>query len=375
FSVKPGSAYRICEVLQAGWVNSDPSDASKCKTTEVAVSGTPQSLVLGNYNTATFTVRKDFSDNSQAGVTVSLACTGSPGGTVINVDTTASEANPASFTVNGFGTTTGTTCTATETAVPAGYTSSGTCTASLADGECTIVNTLNVVPPAPPAPPAPPVNTATFTVRKDFSDDNPASVPIRLSCTSGTVAANDATASEADTADFTVFGFTGSPSCTATEDPVPDGYTSSGPCNASLTAGTGSCTITNTADTAEVVRVPRVRPVSSVRRRALVAGEFLRLSGTAPDGCDPILDIDGESRGRVDTARDGTFDISYRTTDLAAGRHVATVVCSSRNATLLSKVFWVAAPISNSSIVLVALASLLVLFAIGWVGFRTLAGN
>jgi iron complex outermembrane receptor protein len=39
------------------------------------------------------------------------------------------------------------------------------------------------------------------------------------------------------------------------------------------------------------------------------------------------------------------------------------------------KTFWVAAPISSSNILFVALASLLVLFAIGWVALRTLAGT
>ena len=71
----------------------------------------------------------------------------------------------------------------------------------------------------------------------------------------GTVATNP-TDAEAVPAVFTVTGFTGNPSCTATESPIPQGYASSGVCSANLIpsttvstlqpAGIASCTITNT---------------------------------------------------------------------------------------------------------------------------------
>ena len=96
---------------------------------------------------ATVEVKKDFSDDNTASVTVALVCTS---GTVVNDDTTASEADPANFTVNGF--TVGATCTATET-VPAGYTANQTACAGVAitpggTPSCTIVNTLNAAKPA-----------------------------------------------------------------------------------------------------------------------------------------------------------------------------------------------------------------------------------
>ena len=59
----------------------------------------------------------------------------------------------ASFTVNKF-TSNSTNCTATESGAPAGYTSSASCSASIAAGGCTITNTL--IPPPPPPPPPPP---------------------------------------------------------------------------------------------------------------------------------------------------------------------------------------------------------------------------
>jgi hypothetical protein len=307
-------------------------------------------------NTATFTVLKDFTDNNPAGVGVNVVC---DSGSVSVIDPTASEASPASFGVSAFGSAAGTTCRATETSVPNGYSSSGSCSATLASGSCTITNTLN---------------TASFVVTKDFTDGNPADVPIGLTCTSGSIVDTDPTASVSDPANFTVLGFSSiaPTSCTATETAVPASYSSSGPCTATLIAG--SCGITNTP-VVQVAGLSTVRLISSVQRRALVAGEFVRLSGKDPGNCGPVLRIDGLSTGPVSTSRDGTFDLSVGTRDLAAGRHVAEVVCTKRDATLVRKTFWIAAPISSSNILFVAMAALLVLFAIGWVALRSIAGG
>jgi hypothetical protein len=282
--------------------------------------------IVNSLNSDTFTVAKDFSDDSSAAVNVSLSCTS---GSVTTNDATATEVPPdtADFTVNGFSG--DPTCTATETPIPAGYSSSGTCSALLSVGTCTIVN--NLIPPetgtiivcketTPDASPqsftfstsyspnfnlsdgqcdnsgplttgtysvsetipggwtltsatcdnSSPINAIdlgpsetitctfnntlnsdTFTVAKDFSDNSSAAVNVSLSCTSGSVTTNDATATEvpADTADFTVNGFSGDPTCTATETPIPAGYSSSGTCSALLSVGT--CTITNTLNPPE----------------------------------------------------------------------------------------------------------------------------
>jgi hypothetical protein len=112
-----------------------------------------------------------------------------------------------------------------------------------------------------------------------------------------------------------------------------------------------------------------------VRRRAYIAGESVRLAGRAPDGCDPILRIDDQFVASVTTDRARNFDIGAETRDLASGRHVAEIFCTRPSALLMSKTFWIAAPVGSSFIVFVALMSLLVLIAIGWVVVRTLMGT
>jgi hypothetical protein len=192
------------------------------------------SLVSGGQCTITntlrshqFTVKKDFIPNSGASVNVSLGCTS---GQVSPASASASEASPAVFTVTGY--VGDPACTATESPIPAGYDSSETCGASLVSGgQCTITNTLR---------------SHQFTVKKDFVPDSEASVSVSLGCTSGQVSPASASASEGSPAVFTVTGYVGNPTCTATESPIPTGYDSSGTCAASLVSG-GECTITNTS--------------------------------------------------------------------------------------------------------------------------------
>ena len=193
-----------------------------------------------NIEVATIHVVKDFSDNNAADVTISLACTS--GATVTMDDNTASEADAADFTISDFPA--GTTCTATET-VPAGYVEDETdcLNVSIAANTvivCTITNDT----------------TATFNVSKDFSDNNIANVTVALTCTSGTVTVDDATANEGgpDTADFTITAFAAGTTCTATET-VPAGYTSNEATTClnvaiAITGGPFSCTITNSLNAA-----------------------------------------------------------------------------------------------------------------------------
>ena len=102
---------------------------------------------------APFTVAKNFSDDSPAGVTMSLTCTS---GVVTPLTAIATEAIPASFTVSGF--LGAPTCTATE-AVPPGYTANQTGCAGvpLTTGACTIVNSaipgsISIVQTTVPSP-------------------------------------------------------------------------------------------------------------------------------------------------------------------------------------------------------------------------------
>ena len=179
-----------------------------------------------------FTVQKDFQPDALGSVTVSLSCAS---GIVAPASAPASEATPANFTVTGF--TGNPNCTATEAAVPPGYDSSGTCSASLNTGICQIVNVLR---------------TANITVNKDFSDNNMSNVAIAVACTSGTVTVSDNTASESDSANILVTGFNLGTTCTATEV-VPNGYTANqtGCATIAITpGGNHSCTIINTLNQA-----------------------------------------------------------------------------------------------------------------------------
>ena len=61
FTLKPGASYRICEVLQANWQNSDPGPSATgiCKTTGTLRSGTPATgLLFGNYQNVSIPVYK-----------------------------------------------------------------------------------------------------------------------------------------------------------------------------------------------------------------------------------------------------------------------------------------------------------------------------
>jgi hypothetical protein len=181
-----------------------------------------------------FRVLKDFVPDSGASVTVSLSCTA---GTASPSSAPASEASPAVFTVSGVSSNVN--CTATESPIPDGYISTGTCVAALLMvGQCTVVNTERV---------------ATFDVEKDFFPDSGADVSVGLVCTSGSVTDVDTTASEADPANFTVTAFNVGATCTATET-VPGGYSADESDCVSRTITDGmltTCAIVNTeaADT------------------------------------------------------------------------------------------------------------------------------
>ena len=181
--------------------------------------------------TKTFTVNKNFSDNSLASVTVAVSCTsGTP-----SASGTVSHASPRTFTITGFAA--GATCTATET-VPSGYTANqagcaGVAIANSGTASCTITNTLN---------------SATLTVNKNFSDNSAASVTVSVTCTNGGSASPaSGTVTHAAPRTFTITSFSSGATCTATET-LPNGYTNSTGCSnvAIANGGTPSCTITNT---------------------------------------------------------------------------------------------------------------------------------
>jgi hypothetical protein len=126
---------------------------------------------------------------------------------------------------------------------------------------------------------------------------------------------------------------------------------------------------------------PKVAPAVAVRDvlteipRAFVAGDPLRIGGAIPPGCDPYLVIDGQRQPSVPPTANDTFNLGVATSTLPAGRHVASVSCTQPAAEVARTVFWVAAAQTSSNIFFVVIASLLVVFAVGWVILRTLAGS
>ena len=161
---------------------------------------------------------------------------------------------------------------------------------------CTIVNTLN---------------TATFNVNKDFSDNNPADVTVTLVCDSGLATPTDPTASESNDANFTVTGFTGDPNCTATELPVL-GYSSSLQCSAALSAG--SCTIVNTLNSGvfQVVKdFSDNNPADVIVTVTCTSGVAIPTDPTASESDPADFTINGFTPGASCTATEPVVPVGY----------------------------------------------------------------
>ena len=188
-----------------------------------------------------FTVVKDFSDDSDASVTVTLTCgeiatiSGSSGSSHEGSGE-ATEGAPAEFSVTDVGQG-DPTCTASEDPDDTiGYTVSGSCITGVpvSAATCTLTNTSTASTPA------------TFTVYKNWTNADGPAVIVTLECSSGTVSAPQ-TADNGAPATFTVTGAQAGATCTASEGPMP-GLTVAGTCSTPTVVGTtpASCTITNT---------------------------------------------------------------------------------------------------------------------------------
>lgn len=201
-------------------------------STDVTLTNVVPMTFAGCAGAATITVSKDFLPDSAASVDVDLTCTS---GTVVATPLSASEAEPAVFTLAGADP--GTTCTATET-VPTGYTADqSNCVDVPVGGSCVITNALNA---------------NAIVVHKDFVPDVDASVSVSLLCTSGAPLATPLDASESAPAVFEINGADPGVTCTATEI-VPFGYTADQSDCIDVPLG-GSCTIFNSRDS--VVAIP-----------------------------------------------------------------------------------------------------------------------
>jgi hypothetical protein len=215
------------EVVPAGY----DADQTDCVSVALLADGT--CTIANSLRTAEFTVTKEYSDDNTDPVSVSLDCSD---GAVTASPLDAAPGAPAIFEVTGYEG--DPTCIATEV-VPAGYDADQTdCddVALVADGACTIVNTLR---------------TAQFTVEKFYSDDNTDPVSVSLACSDGTVTASPLDAAPGSPAMFEVTGYEGEPTCTATEE-VPSGYDADqADCVDVGLLVPGACAITNTLRSAE----------------------------------------------------------------------------------------------------------------------------
>ena len=251
---------------------------------------------------ATITVHKDFVPDSASGVvTVSVTCT--LGGTASPSSGTVTESLPRTFAISGFALSS--VCTATEGTAPAGYIANETAclvvtvTAGTA-ADCTITNAQT---------------SAAFTVAKDFLPDSALGVTVSLSCspTGGTTVPPAGIATEAMPASFTVVGYTGNPTCTATETPIPPGYSSTGTCTALLSAGT--CTITNTQNTATFTVSKDFVPDSPLAVAVVVTctngGVAVPTAGPATEALPFTTTIVGFGAGAACTATEGTAPPGY----------------------------------------------------------------
>jgi hypothetical protein len=258
-------------------------------------------------NAATFIVRKDFVPNARAAsVAVSVSCT--HGGRPDKPRKIATEAAPAFFKITQFGK--GATCTATESSVPGGYTSNaGDCRrvaiGRAASPSCTIINTRESV------------SSATFTVAKDFSDDNRAKVSIGLTCDSGKVALTPLSAAEGQSVTFSITGFSAGATCTATEGTPPAGYSADESACRRVAIVNGkafSCTIIDTLNTATLT----VHKDFTDGRTSGVNVILVCSSGTIDDssqGASPsrpaVFTITGFETGATCTATENKFPSGY----------------------------------------------------------------
>ena len=277
-------------------------DESTCQGLELQPGGTPSCTIANTLRSAQITVHKDFSDDNDDAVSVSLTCTGDG-----DVDSSPKDATdednasgaPAVFTVTGFEP--GDTCDASEGAAPSGYSKDESgCDDLTLDGgnECTITNTLN---------------SATVTVHKDFSDDNDDAVSVSLTCTGdGDVDSSPKDATDEDNASgapavFTVTGFEPGDTCDASEGSAPAGYSKdeSGCQDLDLEqGGTPSCTITNTLNTATFKTYKQYSPAgptaSSTMKLDCTGTAFDDLKQAAPGaGNEATFNLSGFDNGTL----------------------------------------------------------------------------
>jgi hypothetical protein len=214
------------EVVPDGYIG----DESDCANVALVSDG--ECTINNIVRSDQFVVQKTYDDGNTDPVSVSLVCSD---GTVTTSPLPAAPGVPAVFEVTGYEG--DPTCTATEV-VPDGYDGDESDCVNvplLADGTCTIANSLR---------------TAEFTVTKEYSDGNTDAVSVSLTCSDGDVTVSPLDAAPGAAAVFEVTGYNGDPDCTATEV-VPVGYDGDeSDCVDVPLLADGACNIVNTLRTA-----------------------------------------------------------------------------------------------------------------------------
>jgi hypothetical protein len=143
FYIQGQSSGATCSASENGVPSGYTANEAGCQDGDPVNGACTIVNTAGQTTNGTFTVNKNFSDNSTAAVTFTATCSS---GTVTNSPRQATESSPAVFNVTGASA--GTTCTAAEPSVPSGYTrnQSNCQSAKPLNGSCTIINTLNTTP-------------------------------------------------------------------------------------------------------------------------------------------------------------------------------------------------------------------------------------
>ncbi len=258
-------------------------------------------IVTNTVKSQTFSVGKLYSDTNSNSVTIHLTCTS---GNIDSADKPAAPSAPAEFIVSEYET--GTTCTATEPNVPAGYDvdQAGCAAVALPDTAnnfCTITNTLRSV---------------TFTVDKDFVPvDVTTPVTFHLECSSGLVETNDLTAYDNLPAIFTVKGYNLNATCTATEPTLPPGHVKDeADCVSVSLLNDGVCTIFNTPTSAlfTVYKDFSDDSMASVTiHLACTSGSIDNPNKTATESSPAHFTVTGSADGATCTATEPTVPTGY----------------------------------------------------------------
>jgi hypothetical protein len=208
---------------------------------------------------------------------------------------------------------------------------------------------------------------ASITVNKNFIPSSAATVPVALSCTSGTVTTTPLNAAVGAPAVFQVTGASVGATCTATET-VPGGYTAN-QVNCVGVALNGNCTITNTLNSASITVNKNFIPSSAATvpvALACTSGTVTTTPLNAAVGAPAVFQVTGASAGATCTATE-TVPGGYTANQASCVAMALNGNCTITNTLLLPRARVANIPtMSQWTYVLLGM----ILVAIGWMRFR-----